>query len=517
MSEDRYGIHNVMGAENKNRKLDIVFIHGLGGHLETTWGNLDDDFWPQWLGEDFCDSAVWSIGYDASPSTWCRDTMSMEKRALNMIDELHTKDGIGDKPIFFIVHSMGGLILKYILERANLDNKYKLIKKYTKGIAFLATPHEGSFGATFLTRLNIIFRVTPIVEQLQKNSYSLDRLDEIFTRIVEQDSLKCITFYETKEVRLERTFLKYKGIQVVSESSAKGRFIQDTPLPVDKDHINICKLNSRDDLIYRNIEIILRDILSDIKKENEKDSKYKEIENSLPEKVEEKTSLTNQIFLLFYEDDISTTKYEVVGYVQDEDEFESNLIEYTFENIDDEIEQEKFIEMIRDISELDNVPIHFVIPPSLFLKNFKQWKYQGIELVKMYHILLHNKEKFTRKVSRFKIMINDWDNLFAELKDSSIEKALTTVKNEREKFDSRDNKMGVCFEYHSRDCSSIKNTLIGANVGLWQYSTGSIKDYKEWLNQSILLNELDLESRKCDHMALIWDDMSLLENLKRKI
>ena len=55
------------------------------------------------------------------------------------------------------------------------------------------------------------------------------------------------------------------------------------------------------------------------------------------------------------------------------------------------------------------------------------------------------------------------------------------------------------------------------NMGLWQYSNGILPEYHTWIESGVNLNQLNNESRNCDHMALLWDDMSLLENLKRRV
>jgi hypothetical protein len=210
-------------------------------------------------------------------------------------------------------------------------------------------------------------------------------------------------------------------------------------------------------------------------------------------------------------------KYEVIGYIQTEDEFESETVEFTFEDINNTIEQENFLEKLIKESELDNVTIHFILPPSLLLMNFKQWQYKRNKLVKLYHIVLHNKEMFARKIGKYKPMIEKWNSLFDTLKDTNITDALMSVNNDTERFDARTDKIGVCFEYLQSSYDVINETLIGAYMGLWQYPEGLLSYYQKWIQSDICLNQLNHKSRRCDNVALLWDDMSLLENLKRRV
>jgi len=226
-----------------------------------------------------------------------------------------------------------------------------------------------------------------------------------------------------------------------------------------------------------------------------------------------KSSPLNQIFLIFNEDNTSTRKYHVEVYIQYEDEFESNLIEFTFTNIYDEDEQEKFIKLLVDEFE-DSITIHFIIAPELFLMNFKQWKYNGNELVKRYHILLHNKDRYNSKSRKYKNMIESWQVLFEAQKDNKLSDALLVTSDDSTTFDTRLDKMGVCFKQSLSNCEVISNTLDMAKVGVWQCEEGILTEYHTWVDGNLCLKELNETSRQCDHVALLWDDMSLLEKLK---
>lgn len=513
---NNFGIINLFG-KNNDCKLDVVFIHGLNGHAYDTWTNKDEEMWPKWLFEEFEDIAVWTIGYDATSSAWKKDTMSMSERGKNLIAELHANKNLGNKPLFFIVHSMGGLILKYILELSHQQLKYNYILNYTKGIGFLATPHNGSVGANILKALNIIYRANFVVKELSKGSNELNRLDDYFCNIATQNNFKCFTFYETQEVRVEAftlfgktiplPLIRRKGIQIVTRDSAKGRFNNEDPIPLDKDHINICKLENKEDLVYQKIIEYISEIL---KKNN---SSYEKILDSF-ENVEEKEKSTNRIFLIFNADNISNTAYNVVGYIEDNDAYESNFLEFTFEDIYNERQQEEFLRLLDGKSQLVNIPVHFIIPPALFLVNFKLWKYNGTELIKIYHILFHNKDKFSLNLRAHSNMIYDWNTKFDTLKYENAFESLLAINNTNDTFDYRKNKIGACFVYQPETHENINKIVKYANIGIWNYSTGDMINYKQWLDEKIVLCNLNQESRNCDHVALLWDDMSLLKDLK---
>ena len=232
--------------------------------------------------------------------------------------------------------------------------------------------------------------------------------------------------------------------------------------------------------------------------------------------INETASPIDQIFLIFNQENSATSQYSVIGYIQSEDEFESELIEFIFKNIYDEIEQEMFIKKLVDEFESD-VTIHFIIPTELFLVNFKQWKYRDNELIKRYHILLHNKDRFSSKIRKYKNMIEQWKVLFDTKKENHLNDALLVTHDNDMKFDTRLGKMGVCFKQSLLSHEVINSTLDMAKVGLWQYQDGTALEYQTWVDSDICLKDLESKSRECDHIALLWDDMKLLEELKRRI
>jgi len=221
----------------------------------------------------------------------------------------------------------------------------------------------------------------------------------------------------------------------------------------------------------------------------------------------------DRIFTIFEQDDIEDSSYRVSIYIQDEDEFNSEQIDFNFENIYNTKEQERFISLLVDEFESD-VTIHFIIPPELFLVNFKQWRYKNSELIKRYHILIHNKDRYDSKLRKYNQLIRKWREIYEKIKDRRIADALMTIERDQI-FDTRLDKIGVCFKNRIDRVQTVIDSIEMARVGLWQYQDGELDTYQNWIDcGEVPLRALENSSRECDYMALLWDDMSLLKDLK---
>lgn len=157
---------------------DIVFIHGLDGDRYATWtcdqpGCDGERYWPRWLARDFPQCAVWTIGYEAPYSGWqnTKQAQPVYDRALTILDRLDNHpDFTQNRPIVFVCHSMGGLLLKEALHIAHEPaNTYHWVADHIAGICFLATPHDGSDVATY-TRYLKLLRPTIAVADLEAHA-----------------------------------------------------------------------------------------------------------------------------------------------------------------------------------------------------------------------------------------------------------------------------------------------------------------------------------------------------------
>ena len=142
-------------SKNETEKtINVVAVHGLQGDACKTWEHDNGFLWLRdFLPADIPDARIMTFGYDSTVA-FSKSVANIEDKALELLNHLSAKRspaaGGPSKPIFFISHSLGGIVVKKALilahERdSNLD--YKDILHNTRAIAFLGVPHRGSDSA----------------------------------------------------------------------------------------------------------------------------------------------------------------------------------------------------------------------------------------------------------------------------------------------------------------------------------------------------------------------------------
>ncbi|MBD2616141.1 hypothetical protein H6G94_33690 [Nostoc punctiforme FACHB-252] len=248
------GLQTISGCENADRRGDVIFVHGLGGHPQTTWhpqDKEDNQSWLYWLGEDLKDTGIWSFGYEAEFSNWKGKAMPRFDQARNFIQWLENKRLGKEQPLIFITHSLGGLLVKEVVRLADTYGKQAFINQL-KGIVFLATPHNGSHLANTVGILNKVLRTTVSVEELEASNPWLRDIDAWYRQKVGQFRITTQVYYETQET------LRYK---VVDEGSADPKILDVMPIAVPADHITIAKPRSRQDLVYEGVKNFIQEHL----------------------------------------------------------------------------------------------------------------------------------------------------------------------------------------------------------------------------------------------------------------
>ena len=248
-------LHQV--SEGVDPLVDVIFVHGLTGDALQTWtANSDQDFWPRWLQEDLGRISVFTLGYPTSVfEKWAKKEMDMFERAANVL-ELMSGYEIGHRPIVFVTHSLGGILTKLLLRKSSEapDEDWQRISGATKLVVFLSTPHTGSALANVL---NVVPFASKQVKLLANDTGFLHELNESYRHFANgRKDFTTAVYYEK--------YLTKKAAVVVARDDADPGVGGTTPVPVDKDHIDICKPNDQDDIVYRGVRRRVQKVLSSV-------------------------------------------------------------------------------------------------------------------------------------------------------------------------------------------------------------------------------------------------------------
>ncbi|XP_056219269.1 protein SERAC1 isoform X1 [Seriola aureovittata] len=252
---------------NQQIKADVLFIHGILGAAFKTWRQKDrntleeekeaesrDDYtecWPKsWLAADCPNLRVLSVEYDSHLSDWMakcpaeNQRKSLAYRSRELLKKLKLA-GVGERPVVWVAHSMGGLLVKKMLLDASEDPDMHELLKNTKGIVFYSVPHRGTSMAEYSVNVRYLLFPSIEVRELCKDSPALRNLNENFLNMAREKEIKVLSFAE----RLPTNIGPMIKILVVPSQSANlgiGELIE-----VDVDHLNICKPEKKDSFLYK--------------------------------------------------------------------------------------------------------------------------------------------------------------------------------------------------------------------------------------------------------------------------
>ncbi|XP_074041003.1 protein SERAC1 isoform X2 [Leptinotarsa decemlineata] len=247
-----------------DQNIDVVFIHGLLGGVFYTWRQRNKS---QNILSIIGKKEKKGINYETSLSMWAsicpteKVKFTLEERSDDLLKKL-LDAGLGQRPIVWVTHSMGGLIVKNILSKAfDCDNlAVKNVCLNTRGIVFYSTPHNGSRLANLSQATALLLWPSVEVRELRENSPQLRKIHEKFLKIVQAVPMKIVTFVETKSTVVTAMKLNFLLVEPNSGNPGVGEYYE-----VPQDHLGICKPLTKHSFLYQKVLHILKDVL----KENE--------------------------------------------------------------------------------------------------------------------------------------------------------------------------------------------------------------------------------------------------------
>ncbi|KAI8660068.1 NB-ARC domain-containing protein [Fusarium keratoplasticum] len=253
----RLGLRAVFPSDNAEEDelctLDVILVHGLNGGSDTSWRHEESKtFWPRELLPEVLPRArIMTYGYNANLWSDC-GYGRIRTFADKLLADLDMKRGQERKsrPILFICHSMGGLVLKE-------DNNSKAISIAKNrdfncsflgapiGIFFFATPHRGSDSAIWAnigTNLCSAVRLRPgttsSAQELQSFSTTVTDIHKNFVHI--SDDFIIYSFSES---------LSCRGLGLIVEPKSAHMDIKAErhQVGLNASHIDICRFRNREE------------------------------------------------------------------------------------------------------------------------------------------------------------------------------------------------------------------------------------------------------------------------------
>ncbi|KAI1743344.1 hypothetical protein F4680DRAFT_372991 [Xylaria scruposa] len=238
-------------SDPTNAQIDIVAVHGLNPtntdfHAEMTWTASNGKMWlKDFLPKGLPMARILLFGYNANVA-FRTSVAGIQEEAENLLNRLALRRRSAGRPIIFVCHSLGGLVVKRALVTAKQTTRYINIKNATYGIAFFGTPHRGSRDnkvllgniAASIARAALRQPENSFLEALKKDSLFADQLVQDFKQQLEDYYI--LSFVETQPYGS-------LGLIVDPESATLGLSLdREIRISLAGNHKDICKFDSSD-------------------------------------------------------------------------------------------------------------------------------------------------------------------------------------------------------------------------------------------------------------------------------
>ncbi|KAK8125950.1 uncharacterized protein PG998_001709, partial [Apiospora kogelbergensis] len=237
------------GVEPGEEGIDIVFVHGLNGHRVGSWSE-DSVCWPRdMLGSDLPHARIITWGY---ASILGEGNEMFAELAESLLVDLSRIREATPRPVYFVAHGIGGIVVKEALTTAAMSRIYGShndlgdIYPKTKGIIFLGTPHQRtgkrSFGECVALTAQISLRSPndPLLRSLAENSGFFENQHGTFQMISRDIRVVCMReqFTTGASRMVPKDSSAYEGFSVTRDDMAAS-------------HMGLARFSERDGMGYK--------------------------------------------------------------------------------------------------------------------------------------------------------------------------------------------------------------------------------------------------------------------------
>ncbi|KLU85305.1 hypothetical protein MAPG_04333 [Magnaporthiopsis poae ATCC 64411] len=289
----------VLWVPETEPSVDIVFVHGFTGHPYHTWrktgvqglqadvGDVAEPprklqrllhrstareshsvYWPtDLLPNTISDARIMTYGYD----THIRHKLIGHRPSQNTVHDIASnflvaleakrRDAI-DKPLIFVAHSLGGIVVKEMLRRSQghaSHSHLRQIASATNGMVFFGTPHSGADPrGPLLHAIELIASILgvtvnqTVVDTLLPGAELLRQLSVEFPVMAQREGWSIHSFQEQLGVR------SLGGKKVVEDTSSclHSPLIEVTE-HIANDHMDMCRFSGPLDMEYGKVAAAL--------------------------------------------------------------------------------------------------------------------------------------------------------------------------------------------------------------------------------------------------------------------
>ncbi|KAL9003003.1 MAG: hypothetical protein Q9188_004103 [Gyalolechia gomerana] len=168
---------------------DVIAITGLAGHAFGSWAHSRSEMWLR----DYLPKDVPNLQANKASSIFADYSTNF----INRLKEMRISAKCGDRPIVFIGHSLGCLIIKKALIDFNGSNRLG-VHLPVRSIIFFGAPHKG----LETKKLELLVQSQPsenLTKELRPGSTTLSGLNENFCHVSEDiPILSCYEKVKTK-------------------------------------------------------------------------------------------------------------------------------------------------------------------------------------------------------------------------------------------------------------------------------------------------------------------------------
>ncbi|KAI0413476.1 hypothetical protein F5X98DRAFT_390791 [Xylaria grammica] len=268
-------------VDSVGQGIDIVAIHGIGADPDTTWsGKGPTGERVNWLVDSTMlpkavpNARIMRFGYKSnwfgSRKNEPQNTHPPKKTLVSQVADMLLRDleyyrrGI-TRPIIFIAHSYGGLVLIHAI-RSSFENRAEWLDPFghTVGLVFFGTPFRGRRGLSLQQMVEAIAQSNPDIDiypetmalSVEENPY-LDDLVNRFTTARLKYPIPIWCFYETEPSPVSRVLGNgdlRDGYIVPQNSACLDTSLGIERAPLERHHYNLQKFSGPEDKGYITVE-----------------------------------------------------------------------------------------------------------------------------------------------------------------------------------------------------------------------------------------------------------------------